>query len=552
MGPFFEMGVQIPEKVANALTEYLSDSERRLNSLYHILDKEGKCVRFKMNWAQERLHRDPAMRKNVLKVRQLGISTYTALRMLDGCLFNPNFNAAIVDKKLDDGVEKISKMWFAYEHLDYLPENPSPWEEEMAEIGRMIKEHFTELNGGKPLVKLNGIFRLPNGSQAIASTSKRGGTLQLLHVSELGYIAAHDPIRAKEVISGSMNSAGKGSEVIFESTHEGGKSGVNYEQIMAAMANNGKELTPLGFRFFFFPWYEHPEYQLEGYELEETSEDTKYFAALERDRGITLTTAQRAWYMSMKATQGSLIRQEYPSTPEEALSPVNDGAIYFGEIMGLREAGRWETEFEVDPHRPIYTAWDIGHSDYMVIWWIQPDGRGKWLVLDCYTANRQNVGHYLNVLKERDVRYGRCTRCVLPHDSVNKDYNGSDFSDYLRQAGYESVRVPRTQNRWLSIDHTRQLLRTCVIHRRCGEATVVGPARFPSGCDALSNYSMPPPGAMGREANEPLHNEYSHACDALRCFADAVHLGYIATELGWQYQPKNKRRRDSADDYLDY
>lgn len=90
--------------------------------------------------------------------------------------------------------------------------------------------------------------------------------MQLLHVSELGYIAAHDPVRATEIITGSLNTVGKNCRIYMESTHEGGKYGINYEQIIGAMDMIGKPLSLLDFKFYFSPgsgtrnicWKENP------------------------------------------------------------------------------------------------------------------------------------------------------------------------------------------------------------------------------------------------------------------------------------------------------
>ena len=102
----------------------LDDPLWRLNHLYWIEDKSGRLQRFRMNAAQQRLHRGLWHRNVVLKARQLGISTYVALLMLDRCLFTPNYHAGIIDKTLPDAEQKLEKLRFAWEHLDYLPPYP--------------------------------------------------------------------------------------------------------------------------------------------------------------------------------------------------------------------------------------------------------------------------------------------------------------------------------------------------------------------------------------------------------------------------------------------
>ena len=67
----------------------LDDPLWRLNHLYWIEDKSGRLQRFRMNAAQQRLHRGLWHHNAVLKARQLGISSYVALLMLDRCMMPP-------------------------------------------------------------------------------------------------------------------------------------------------------------------------------------------------------------------------------------------------------------------------------------------------------------------------------------------------------------------------------------------------------------------------------------------------------------------------------
>ena len=545
------MTQQLTPSQASQLKSLLSNQEWRLNHLYWITDKDGHTVRFRLNWAQQDLHRNRHTRNNILKVRQLGISTYLALLILDSCLFTKNFHAGIVDRTLPEAEKKLGKITFAYEHLDHLPDNPTPLDRELAALGAELKKHFPikQNDDGIPLTTLGQKkITFSNRSTIHIGCTYRGDTLQMLHVSELGSIAAHDPMRAAEIQTGSFPCVATNGHMFLESTHEGGKWGINYELLLSSMDNIGKPLTPLDFKFFFFPWYKHPEYTLPGITTHLTVEQTKYFNTLEKDLSISITPAQRAWYTAMERTQRSKMRQEFPSTPDEAISPIADGSIYFSALTALAERGHLSALFEPEPHRPIYTSWDLGIADYMSIWWIQPDGKGHWLILDNYTANAKPLSHYLEVLRTHDAMWSRCTACVLPHDASTNDRHMSTWADDFRAAGYTVKRVPRTSDKWQSIDNTRDLLRTCIFHARCSEPTIpVGETtRYPSGLDSLKLYSTAPPGASGTLRNEPLHNIYSHASDALRTFADAVDKGLISAELGWQNNLRRAPlRRDS-------
>ena len=70
----------------------LSSQLWRLEHLYWIENKAGQLQRFSLNRAQRRLHERLWYRNDILKARQLGISTYVAMLMLDMSLFRSNFH----------------------------------------------------------------------------------------------------------------------------------------------------------------------------------------------------------------------------------------------------------------------------------------------------------------------------------------------------------------------------------------------------------------------------------------------------------------------------
>lgn len=522
---------------AEQLRALLSDQLWRLSNLYWITDKAGRTIRFRPNWAQLELYRTRHTRNNILKVRQLGISTFISILILDSCLFTHNFKAGIVDRTLSDAKAKLEKIKFAFENLDHLPPDPTPLDHALAEIGAEVKTTAQ----GTEIKAEDASFH--NGSRIYVGATLRGGTLQLLHVSELGSISKKFPQRATEIRSGCQETVGIDCLIFLESTHEGGKSGVNYEMVEDAMNLIGKPLTPLDYKFYFFPWFLHPEYELHGWAPNPTADQAKYFAALEQKLGFPISDEKKAWYLGKCRTLRSLVKQEYPSTPEEALNNLTDGTIYSVQLFDLMERGHLTAQYEPDPHLPIFATWDIGIADYMSIWWVQPSGSGKWLLLDNYTASNMPLSHYLDTIREHDARWTRCTACVLPHDATRRDFMFNTFEQAIRAAGYSTILVPRTQNLWASIDNTRELLETSIIHARCSEPTNCGGRRYPSGVDSLKDYHLADPGPSGSLAAMPVHDTSSHACDALRTFADAVHHGLINPHRGWNTAPSSHKVR---------
>ena len=503
----------------------------RLHHLYWIEDKVGRMRRFRPNAAQLRLHRGLWYRNSVLKARQLGISTYVAMLMLDRCLFTPHFHAGIIDKTLPDAAQKLAKIRFAWENLDYIPPGADAGERALAYLGARIKQESGVLKKGNrcPVADARTRLAFANGSDIRIGTTLRGGTLQLLHVSELAHVSVHSPWRAREIRTGAINTVPAEGLIILESTHEGGRYGVNYEMTVQAMENAARsELSPLDFRFFFFSWFDHPDYLLQGRgSWSETL--AAYFEKLERESRIHLSHAQKLWYARMERTMGAAMRQEYPSTPDEAFALGNDGAIYGIQIALLRERGRVGADFAVNREEPLYTSWDLGLSDHTAIWLVQSWG-GQVYWLDHYAANQQPLEHYVDKIREWEGRYGTIAAHFLPHDAARRDPHGHSYVESLAGQGVYAVRVvPRTPDVWRGINVLRGLLSKSWFHRATLHQRLnLQGEKEPSGLTCLEMYRTAPPGASGVCRESPLHDAASHSADAARTFAEAHSHGLVA------------------------
>lgn len=517
------------------------DRKWRLNHLYWIEVKSGPPQRFKMNWAQEELFDNLWTRNQVLKARQLGISTLTSLYILDSMLFEANFHAGIIDKSLPDATEKLGKIRFALRGMlrapahgvDHVEDEEdrrmiNAWAREMA-LMMCFDAPEDEGNDKKfPIKEQKG--RLANGSSVRVGTSMRGGTLKFLHVSEFGWKAAHRPWEAKEVVTGALNSVAADCVVVMESTHEGGKVGLNYARIRTAMRNIGKKLNKLEERFFFFPWWRERAYRLpedgvvrryEGY-----VED--YFRKL-ADEGIVLDEGQRRWYAAQWESNGMAVRQEYPSTPGEALETQVEGAIYGREIDALRMDGRLEADYDADDELPLYVSWDLGMADWTSLWLFQPRRDGRFSVLDCFCANQQRPEFFAGQVRRWEAQFNQAIKVhFLPHDGkAVRSLTDTPMAEWLRRQGMPVSVLPMTRSVYDSIQKVRRFLRHCVFHERCGEATVVDGVEYMPGLNALENYQWRPVSASGEQSREPLHNDASHPADAFRYFVEAYEAGYV-------------------------
>lgn len=506
----------------------LLDRRWRINHLYWIEDEQGRKIRFRMNAVQERFFRRMWWLNVVLKSRQHGMSTLINLLQLDECLFNSHLTCGIVDKTDRDACRKLGKIQFAYDHLDD-PEDPviAPLGARIKELVRVDRRNDHELS-------------LSNDSKIWCGTSLRGGTVQFLHISELGPIAYNSPKRSEEIRTGALNTVHAGAKVAIESTHEGGRTGLNYEMIETARAAGaGDDLTQMDWRFHFYPWYLDPKnaqpVPASGYVL--TEDLSRYFRELEEAEDITLSPEQRLWYAKKFMTQRDAMWREHPSTVDEALNAVVRGAIYGRIISELRRTGRVR-EFAPDKSGGrLVTAWDLGQSDFAAIWLIQLMGPEIGL-LRYYSARGEHAKHYASTVQDWELEYGPISVNLLPHDAAHRVGPGVTWVKGLEDAGLKRIRVvPRTPDIWIGINHLRGLLERSWIHSvGCGTEwkTITGEL-VPSGLACLEGYHTAESSTSGRVMELPVHDETSHGCDALRTYAEAHQRGMIdatAKQLG--------------------
>ena len=100
--------------------------------------------------------------------------------------------------------------------------------------------------------------------------------------------------------------------------------------------------------------------------------------------------------------------QEYECSFDAAIL----GAYYGREIADAERAGRIG-EVALDPAVAVQTAWDLGYTDSMSIWFFQvaPDGLR---VIDYLEDHGKNLGHYVGELNARGYKYGDDW---VPHDA---------------------------------------------------------------------------------------------------------------------------------------
>lgn len=463
----------------------------RLNNLYYIIDAKGFKVRFRLNWAQKQLLANLWYLNIILKARQLGMTTFICILFLDTALFRPDTHCGIIAHNREDAEEFFSnKIRFAYENL--------PTE---------IKEARSAPSDSSKKLSFT------NGSSIRVGTSLRSGTFYMLHISEFGKICARYPQKAQEIVTGSINTVHAGQYIFVESTAEG-RNGYFYTFCEEARKRvlAGKQPNRMQFKFFFFPWWKHPEYRLAArMPINERME--KYFTKLQ-SKGIHLTDEQKYWYIAKQDTQHDDMLREFPSTPEEAFYASIRGAYYAPQMAQMRLTGRI-TNVPYDTLHPVNVFWDIGYNDAMSLWFHQRVGMENRLIR-YYENSGEGLDFYVKYIKDTGYNIGTN---YMPHDGKKHSVQtGETFEQYARKLGLRDIRLvkrPLNQEEVASqIQSVRFFLSTAWIdEEKCDK-----------GIQCLDGYRKEWDENLGEFKQKPLHSWHSNGADSLRSGA----VGYKA------------------------
>lgn len=483
----------------------------RLANLYWIVDDTATRVRLTPNEEQWEFVNNLWTRNLILKARQLGFSTLMAILELDQAIFNANYKGSVIADTLGNAGQLFSKVEYAYDNLP-----------EVLRAAVPVKER----NSKSSIVFGHIVQGTPAPSSVTVSVSSRGGTLQLLHVSELGKISRRYPQRAEEIVSGAFPSVPSDGIIVVESTAEG-SSGEFYDLCKPALdrQREGRPETALDYRLHFFPWYRKAAYRLsdEDTAIVHISEHlTRYFRDMEAKLGVKFDPNQRAWYAKTQEVQKRRMKREYPTTPEEAFEAAIEGAIYGEEMTTLREAGRL-TSVTLDHTYPVNTFWDLGSANTFI--WLHQNIGLHHRFVKTFGGRKQpgkGIGRWWRDIeewrREREFLWGKH---FLPHDAatnVQGDENKTLETLMIEAGARNTVVLPRIAHIDDGIEMVRNVLDVSVwIDREACE----------EGWLALDAYQHEWDDVRGTWTDVPLHNWASHPADGFRQFGQALSAGLV-------------------------
>jgi phage terminase large subunit len=200
--------------------------------------------------------------------------------------------------------------------------------------------------------------------------------------------------------------------------------------------------------------------------------------------------------------------EEFAQEFECSFDAPNSGA-YYAALMQTAEAEGRITDVPHDPKLPVWTAWDLGRRNAMVVWCLQTSRGGGRRVIECISATGGDLPFFVRELRARPYQF---ERHFLPHDvEVTELGNGQSRRETLTSLGLRNiVNVPSYPGAVHDgINAVKMMIPKCTFDR----------AKTAEGVKALWNYRR----AWSEQGQtfqaNPVHDWTSDYADAFRMAA---------------------------------
>jgi hypothetical protein len=462
-----------------------ADPVWRLHHLYSIVDKNGKKRPFVPNDIQRHFLENYWYLNVILKARQQGFSTLIDLMLLDQALWVPDTKCHIIAQGLNEAQGLFrTKVRFPFRNM--LPG--------LAELFPPVRETTME-------------YEFKNGSSISVGVSARSGTVQYLHVSELGKIARQFPQKAAEIQSGAFEAVGKGNFIFVESTAEG-IGGLFHDMVNVAKQHrdSSDELTEQSWKLHFYPWHGVQEYRSDA-KIEIRPSEERYFTDLE-NLGVRLDSQQKAWYVQKARTyerDPNLMLQEYPSTEIEPFKASNEDKFWGRQLETANAQGRI-CVFGIGS-KPMQTFWDLGRDGMVCL--IGQDSIDGFRWVNSLHSTGGLVSEMAAELSRLPYVF---TDMWLPHDGEDKSVVTKDTAKAQLKAAFPNARihiVPRVQHKQTAINAARERIGTDFFHIKT----------FAEALGQFGKYRKTWSEKLGIFTEDPVHDKASHYADAYMTYA---------------------------------
>lgn len=386
----------------------LLDKDWRLSHLYKIRDKNTNNIAFKRNRAQLHFAENKHTRNIILKSRQLGFTTDESIDTLDDTLFTRNFDSLFVAHEKQEASKIFDNK------IDHA------WKNVHKDIATLWKEDANNAN------TLKFDFGNGNTSSISVALSGRSGTYRRVHISEFAKMCKKSPLKAKEIITGTIPSVPLDGRVDIESTAEGEVG--DFAEMFWEAWERQRQPYPTEFKAHFYNWTwddEEIAKVKEAISFEQMDEGQKFKEYAEK-HGLTdlqITYYHLKW-LSLKRDWKAL-QQEYPTTPEEAFVSSGD-KVFSAEVLEKMELkagvaqGDWVYYADYNPMHRYALGADVAEgvardSSTIVIWDFDSRDKNGYVrpeIVAEYKNNKIEPDQFAYHVKDGGNRYGQCLVAV--------------------------------------------------------------------------------------------------------------------------------------------
>lgn len=183
-----------------------------------------------------------------------------------------------------------------------------------------------------------------------------------------------------------------------------------------------------------------------------------------------------------------------------------DGAIYAAELRKATEEGRI-TRVPYDETLPVHVFWDLGWADCTSMWFAQK-AAFEYHIIDFHQDRLKKLPVYIQALQNKGYVYGTQ---YMPHDGDTESLGSASIRKQLEAAGFKVVVLPRIPKLTHGINATRSIFSRLWFDE----------VKTADGIQHLRHYRYEVD-EHGQWSKDPLHDENSHAADALRTLGESI------------------------------
>lgn len=185
-----------------------------------------------------------------------------------------------------------------------------------------------------------------------------------------------------------------------------------------------------------------------------------------------------------------------------------------------------------DDRYPVYTAWDIGHTDATAIWFYQWIG-GRVRVINYMEDTLKALPYWIEQLQSKPYKYDTV---FFPHDGANTEWAyGNTRVARMRELGFSCVTLPRLLEQE-QIDIARSMIPIIDIDK--------GLTR---GIDCIYNMRYDFKDGMLNTKNI-IHDEYSHGGKAFIYMCMSIYKDREEKRVLTEQEKREKYQQSIADD----